>query len=400
MRPHNTEEFEVIVLGAGIAGLLLASELALHHKVLVIEKQPEIRSHKYWMTDEECTAGNAEILPFVAAKYNHIDFIAYNGESYRCAGNYLLWDTERLISYLEALVTSRGSVILPGHTFYSYKLQKHKITIFANDLAASAKLAIDCMGYGSPIIYAKGIIDILGYYLLYGGTFTAAEKIDPVGLHNMSLSSKPCYVEAFPAGNKLHLILILPTSSAKAVSSLREEFDFVVNRSPYRRAIQPISGKREFLGGIIPVGTLRRRALDRLFFFGEAGQSNPAATATALTRMLYSYQAVASELSSRIKTDCLSAKDLGEQELSAIRQFDQNFQLALFREILKWDSDKFLALVQEMARTDNHDIVNNIMFGQTLGSAFNAKTIAQLLSRKSSNILRNLLQGLAKSVFS
>jgi flavin-dependent dehydrogenase len=397
MRTSQSEEFEVVVLGAGIAGLLLASELAANHKVLVIERQSEIYSSKYWLTDEGCAEQHSELQPYIDNKYDHIDFIAYNETSYRCSGKYLLWDTERLIAHLRSVVTAQGGIILPGHTFYSYRLEKDGIKIFANDLVISAKLAIDCMGYRSPIIYAKGVVDILGYYLLYGATFPAAQKIDPVGLHNLSLSSQPGYVEAFPTrDNRLHLILILPVSSARAVTSLREEFDFIINRSPYRHAIAHSSGRQEFLGGIIPVGVVRRNALDRLFFFGEAGQSNPAATATALTRMLYTYKSIAAEISLKIKADRLTARDLDGQELSAISKFDRRFQVALFRDVLRWNSDKFLNLVEEMIRNKNDDIVNSIMFGQA-SSAFKLGTVKELISQKSGHILRNAIKALAGS---
>lgn len=402
MRPDKTEEFDVVVLGAGIAGLLLASELATRHRVLVIEKQSEVRAPKYWLTDEDCTRQNSELLSCIDVRYEHIDFVAYDNTSYRCSGKYILWHTERLLAHLTSTITSHGGVILPGHTFYSYQSDKAKITIFANDSAFSAKLAIDCMGYGSPIIYAKGIVDILGYYLLYGATFPAAREIDPVGLHNLSLSSRPGYIEAFPTGdNRLHLILILPTPAARPVTTLREEFSFIINRSPYRNAIRSHSTGGEFLGGIIPVGTLRRRALNRLFFFGEAGQSNPAASATALTRMLYAYKFVAAELSSRIEADFLTARDLGAQELSPIRRFDRSFQTSLFRDILRWDSDKFLELVEEMIRTDKAEIVNGIMFGQIdPPSLTSVDTIRRLIFQRSANIARHSLKGLAKSVFS
>ena len=397
MRPEKTEEFEVVVIGAGIAGLLLASELATHHRVLVLEKQPEVRSQKYWLTDSGCIKHSPELIPCIDIKYQHIDFIAHDQTAYRCHGDYILWKTENLLLHLRRTFESRGGKILKGHTFYSYKAGQSEVTIFANDLAISASLAIDCMGYASPIIYAKGVIDILGYYLLYGATFQATRTIDPIGLHNLSISAKPRYIEAFPTNdNRLHLILIMPTGSIAPTSTLREEFSFIINRSPYRNVIHAPQGGSEFLGGIIPVGILRRQALDRIFFFGEAGQSNPAATATALTRMLYTYKSIASLLSAKLASDHLMARDLQGKEFDPISHFDRQLQVALFRDILIWNSDKFREIVQEMIRTDNHDIVNGIMFGDLFAPAYlGLGSIYRLLARRSKNIMLNLAKGLS-----
>ena len=116
--------------------------------------------------------------------------------------------------------------------------------------------------------------------------------------------------------------------------------------------------------------------------------------------MLYAYKFVASELSSRIEAGCLTAKDLGTPELTPNRRFDRGFQISLFRDILRWDSDKFLELVEEMTRTDRADIVNGIMFGQIdPSSLISVDAIRRLTFQRSVNIARHSLKGLLKSVF-
>ncbi len=399
MRPQRVQQSEVVVLGAGVAGLLIASQLSESHHVTLIERAANIPLTKYWLTDAKCAEAWPELISCIDCPYQSLDFIAYDGGVYRCYGEYLLWNTEKIVEYLKRDIYRKGGEILTGHTFYSYRVRSSNIRIMINDYAVEAKLAIDCMGYSSPIVYESDVVEILGYYLLYGATFPATERIDPVGLHNMMINKNPSYIEAFPTSdNKLHLILIVPEKNLRPIRSLADSFSFIINSSPYSHLIDYSAGKSNFLGGTIPVGRLKRRALDRIFFFGEAGQANPAATATALTRMLYSCKPIAEFLSARIADDKLRSRDIGDPRLDVMSHFDRRFQVNLFHEILGWSSKRFAEVVQEMGRLQDHQLINSVMFGQNVfSSIFNLKSIRRLIHLNGKNILRNAIKSVAKT---
>ncbi len=50
-----------------------------------------------------------------------------------------------------------GGNLLPGHPFYGFRQEPDSVLLFTNENSLRAKLAVDCMGLGSPTIYAKGI---------------------------------------------------------------------------------------------------------------------------------------------------------------------------------------------------------------------------------------------------
>lgn len=388
--------FDIAVLGGGIAGLLIASELAREHAVVLVEEKDQIPKTKYWLTDEGSARQNPDLAGAIDSHYESLDFIAYDTTTFRCRGTYPLWNTDRLVGGLARTIEERGGKILTGHTFYGFKYERNSLLVFTNDRSYRVKLTVDCLGFGSPTIYAKGIVDVIGYYLLYGGSYPAMGSCDPVGLHNLVLSSQPAYVEAFPAsGGLLHLILILPTRTVGKPASLREAFSFLVNRSPYSRILAQPASPEGFLGGVVPVGRLRRPALDRMFFFGEAGQFNPAASATALTRLLYTYRQTAARLSERISAGRLSASDLAQARIAPASPLNERIQRALFRDILDWSSDYFATVIAELERTGDSKLINDLMFGNvSLGGTLTRSRLANLVTSRSRFLVKTFLRGL------
>jgi len=131
-----------------------------------------------------------------------------------------------------------------------------------------------------------------------------------------------------------------------------------------------------------------------MFFFGEAGQFNPAASATALTRLLHTYRETAARLSQRLSEDRLSASDLGKARLAPLSPLNERIQRALFRDILTWNSDGFAAVIQELKRTGDSELVNDLMFGTVCYSrALTPKRIMRLAANRSRFLARTFLRG-------
>jgi 2-polyprenyl-6-methoxyphenol hydroxylase-like FAD-dependent oxidoreductase len=391
---------EVVVLGAGVAGLLIASELASRHEVLVLEHASAVPSTKFWLTDRGSVDANPDLAPALDTAYSTMAFTAYDGTSYVVPGDYCMWDSGRLLSALTAKLAQRNGRIELGQHFYSLRTDASKATIYVNDRAIECDVVIDCMGVGSPIIYAKNVVDVIGFYILYGATFPLRESIEPVVLHNLMLSHQPGWVEAFPTSDgRLHLVLIVPTAQLRPTSDLKADFTFIATKSPYARSIDASGRERRFLGGVVPVARMTRRALDRVFFFGEAGQVNPAASATALTRMLYNHRAIATHISECLRAGDVSARALAAHHAPAVGPFNERLQRALFRSILRWNSDDYLRVVRELIAIDDPAFVNHLMFGDVPESLPALSRYASRLWRtRSWALLRAMVRGLVPSV--
>lgn len=390
----NEQCFDIIILGAGISGLLLGSQLSQKHSVLIIEKGNSLPNNKYWLTNKKCVEKNLELFDCIDSQYDHMDFRAYDSESYRCFGEYLLWDTNRLIQRLEEIILKNVGIILSNRTFYSYRDFKDYIIVYANDKRYSGKLIIDCMGYSSPIIYAKSLIRIIGYYVLYGKVLKLKSQVDPTGLSNIVISSRPKYLEIFPKQNdEAYVVLIAPEKSLQSSTSLRNEFKFITEESEYSRYFYKSEENGDQLGGLIPVGNLKTNSLNRILLFGEAGQMNPSATATCLTQLLYSYKEICAQLSDRIKYNELDDRNLSISN-PYFTERNRKFHIHLFNNILNWNSDDFRKLVLQMAKMDKK-LVNEIIFGEVSADSFyNVKSILSLIRSKNYFVLNPILKSL------
>ena len=389
---------DVVVAGGGVAGLLIASALAPEFSVVLLEQADALPRNKYWLTDADAAEANPDLASCVDMRYDLLDFVAYDGLTATIRGDYCLWDTEKLIEALAATASVNGAKILTNHRFYTFTYERNRLAVRANSKTIHTRLFIDCMGFGSPLVGAKNVAKITGYYLLHGCEVPVINGIRPIALDNVLVNRNPSFFELFPTSRgSAHAALILPSRQHRPERSLPNEFSFIVNQSHYssqiRRREQPVE-KSYF--GIVPVGRLDQPALDRIVFFGEAGQANPAASATGLTRMLKTYREVAAGLSNCLKTDSLQRRHLLRAIPPYMSRMNRVFQETLFEALLSFDSDRFRRLVDELKRYPE-ETVNKLLFAEFDFHGTNAARLAlDSVLRKNSILGKNVLKSILR----
>jgi flavin-dependent dehydrogenase len=389
---------DVVIAGGGVSGLLMASALSSKCSVVLLEQHDSLPRNKYWLTEEIAVRENPQLGACVDRKYDFLDFVAYDGLTATVKGDYSLWDTNKLLGQLEQDLKSAGVNVLTGHTLYSYSEGRGAIIVRANSEEIRAKLLIDCMGFGSPIVGAKGIATIRGYYIVHGCEVGVTGSIRPIGLDNVAINRQPAFFELFPTSKgTAHAAIILPSRQYKPDRSIKSELMFILRKSHYSEQIcceHSPSQKSYF--GIVPVGHLRTPALDRIVFFGEAGQANPAASATGLTRMLLVYRQLAESLERCIERDELQKKDLLRSIPDYMSKMNRVFQEILFESLLSFDSDDFRALVLEL-QTYPDDIVNDLIFAKfNFRPAKTLRLAADAILRPRGVLGRHVLKSLSR----
>lgn len=389
----ENNNFEVIIGGGGVSGLLLASELSKYYKVLVIESKDRLQTNKFWVTLKTCLDSNPHLNEAKDFHFKQMEFSDSSRNTHKLDGDYLLWDTHKLLNILEEIIIKNGSAVSFSQRFSGYKLSKDSIEIYANHFSYRAKLFIDCMGYNSPLIFSKDVIRLKGYYLLYGAKLKLKDNITPVCLSNVILHKNPKYFELFPTSHgEAYAVLISPTNKITTYKELAEDFTYLVTKSIYSKSVEAESIKSKIFG-TVPVGLINKKALNRIFFFGESAQSNPAATGACLTRLLLKYKNVTDFLVEKIKND-----DLNEHSLSAspavLDDFNRKLQLNVFEDILSSNSDRYSKFINTISNLDN-ELVNRFIFGELSSSEiFDFDNIKNFIRRDNFLLLKPILKSI------
>jgi flavin-dependent dehydrogenase len=356
---------DVVVAGGGIAGLLVAAAFSPEVSVLLLEQADSVPQNKYWLTDADCANTNPDLAVCVESRYQSLDFIAYDGLTARIGGEYCLWNTTALTEHLYATARARGVRVLMGHRLYSIATKKDRILVRANAETIESRVLVDCMGFGSPLVGAKGTARIFGYYIVHGAEVELRRPIAPVGLDNVIIDRRPTFFELFPTSNgTAHAAIILPSIHHRLDRPLKADWNFIIDRSHYRDVVARSTGRlRNSYFGIIPVGHLQTPALDRVAFFGESGQANPAASATGLTRMLRTFRPLVAALEQNLRSGKLDRRSLAQSLPETMSLMNRLFQEALFKRILTFTSDDFRQLVDEINRCPDQ-AVNDLVFAK------------------------------------
>ena len=212
------------------------------------------------------------------------------------------------------------------------------------------------------------------------------------------LNKHPAFFEMFPTSHgTAHVAIILPSREFKPHRSIRDELSFILRKSHYSAQIksEALPQQKPYFG-IVPVGRLHRPTLDRIIFFGEAGQANPAASATGLTRMLRTYKELSAGIGLCLREDRVTGRDLLRAIPPYMTHMNRAFQESLFESLLSFNSDDFHRLVRDMMDYADH-IVNDLLFAEfDFGSSEALLLVANALLRPRRVLGRHIFKSVAR----
>ncbi len=152
----NSNEYDVIILGAGPAGLSVASELSKELKVLLFDKKETIdMTTKSWLIpDMSISIGEAEdILPFMKNGVKRFLADTYNGIDVQWQAHlkYHFAKEHELLAYWGERVERNGSEILLNCWYQDSFITKNGVTVSTSKGDFKSKLLIDASGGHSPV---------------------------------------------------------------------------------------------------------------------------------------------------------------------------------------------------------------------------------------------------------
>ncbi|MBI3071376.1 MAG: hypothetical protein HYY84_04530 [Deltaproteobacteria bacterium] len=344
--------YDVVILGAGPAGMAVAAELAGHVRVLVIERGELARTHATWYSYADRVRDHG-LDDAVAFRTDHVLFRSPNYA-------HEMKDDCVVVDHRRVLETWLGRARAGGVEFVQASYQSHRSDTRGVVVRTSlgdfrARLIIDCTGPNSPIVRAENLILRKDAWVLRGARVRL-----PAGRYEPHIAYYPLnddantYVGTHPfSATELNVYVFQGQYDTLGdPATLQALFDkTLATEFPGAEIVEP-------LGGTIVSGVLKRYALRRVLFFGAAGMMNPEAIGMGFNEVLRQVRSFAKGVRGALASDRLDARSLERVAMSVRDRETMYFQriigvfsLHFIRSEAKWDGGvRWLNLLGEDSR--------------------------------------------------
>ena len=335
--------YDVLIVGGGVAGLAVGSELSKKLKVLVIDKGNPPACRKAWFIPKDVMEKNPDIEPYTYGGLTRFMAQTYSGAK-------ACWKTElfdrypfvhrSILGYWKDIIQNNGSEIV-GQCFYEDHLVGNGgVTLKTSKGTADGKLLIDASGWNSPVLKKHEIVHNSYYWWsIYGamakhpggikkplevGDYMLWQTFEDTTLDkNASLrSGRPVFeYEIHDENTSLSLVLWLTKERVEA-DFMKEVYLHVIRNE---KATEPFHDLEitdaDWRYGWYPSGGLTTRvARDNVAFIGDAG-SWDTPCGWGMGFILNNYKAYAENIVQNIKENKLDQDSL--ENLVSLPVYDE-----------------------------------------------------------------------------
>jgi len=386
------ENFDVIIIGAGLAGLSLGSELSKKHNILVIEKGQIKKEHKTWTT-EEAIVRDAGLEQFISVRFDKCYFKFLNKDKFYLYDKAVTVDDKAILNFFEKTIKNNQSKIMENCDFLDIaeKNDSH-LTIKTKKGVFSTRLLIDCSGVDSTLTTRYKLYNKIFYYPVYGGIYDVSLKNKDIYIGEIMTSDYPInWLETFPITENQTLIYTF--------QYLKESIDPKVLKPIHQYQIKNCYLKNELKGkkmvrevyGVIPMGEVKKTAVDNIFFFGDTDLIGSPLAGSGFTNIIQHYKKIAEHISNNLTKNTLKEKDLN-YTFSKIEQINRDIQTIIGLILINAKS-KQVGLFFDMLKTFPNKVIVDTIFLRltieeiallikTLVEKFGFKQLASILPKK------------------
>ena len=312
--------YDVIILGAGPAGLALAAELAGRARVLVLERGELGRTGATWYSYAD-RAHDHGLDDAIAFRTDHLLFQSPN-YTHRMVDDCVVLDHHKVLATWIGRARAGGAELVQGE-YRSHSAQRDGVTVHASSGSYRARLLVDCTGPSSPIVREHDLIRRKDAWVLSGARVRLPEPLAAPEIAYLPLNDDAnTYVGIHPfSADELNIYVFQGQSDTlgdpEALTPLFRET--LARMYPSAEVVEP-------LGGRITSGVLRRYALPRVIFFGAAGMMNPEAIGMGFNEILRQVRGFGDRLVAALDEDRLDQRHLEQVALSVRDREVMHFQ--------------------------------------------------------------------------
>lgn len=349
------EFYDIIIAGAGPAGLSLGAELSKNFKVLIIEKGKIGVTNKSWLTYEDRIKKIGFPKSCIVNKFKKWHF-NYQGAECIINDTYVTVDEKKVLDYWINICKKNKVTLIEKCPFLSVR-KKNDFVIVNNDYKSA--LFIDCCGVDSIIVKKKRLIEDIVYLNCYGAYvktkkkeknyYTFLNKID--GIYNDFGVTK--------LGSDIYFVLYFMYSENKLdLNKYKNRFN-----NTYKKLLDKNGKIIEYKVAHYATGKLKQHTFDNIYLFGDAGLLCPGFIGMGFNEILRQHKAVAKHLSKCLNEGRLSQKEL-ETPVSVLQDAESIFFRAVSQSINTFDKETLKILLGTLGKINNKTLQR--MFRNTI----------------------------------
>ena len=193
-------DFDVVIVGAGIAGLIIANDLVKNYNVLLIEKKDSV-SYKSWICKKKILVDN-DLDMYIGTTFNKYYMKPNNNEKVYFSCNYVgVNDIDLMDDLVKRFVERGGTLKYNTECIDDKKVNKDKTSVITNNGIFTCRIIIDCSGYNSNLGLKHKLYKNALFHHIYGEIYNV--NLDDSQINMLSVYEKNMpsyYFDTIPGG--------------------------------------------------------------------------------------------------------------------------------------------------------------------------------------------------------